>query len=160
MTTRIFLFLSILIFSSCGNNSSEQCQFGTPTPIFTVDHNEIIRETFSKKGQSSQENVQFKNNLNLEIQQSGCEHVKQTFRFHVPQFTGDFPDAVENISNNLSYFSNISEKYLMYGQWALAIEQNKSKFKMGNTVELAPHFNAKIDYIKGENPILILSITN
>ncbi len=161
MTIKLMLFsiFSILLMT-CSNSSEQKCKFGSPTPIFVQDNQEILNEQFNLKGQSSSENIQFKNGLKLQITQSGCNHLEQIFEFHTNENPKSFSESVDLLLQYLMYFSKINDKYLMYQQWANSIHQKRTELKRGKTTELSPGFNINIDYINGENATILLKITN
>ncbi len=159
-TDKYLLILTIIftIFTSC--TSKKECAFGSPTPIFKINSQEVVQQKFSKKGQLSTEEIEFQNGLKLVLHQSGCEKLEQVFEFKNSKAPKNIQGAIALIIQNLDYFSSINDRYLVYKQWGSAIEQNKDAFKKGNTVELAPNFTASIDFITGVEPIVILKIAN
>jgi len=154
----LIIVIFLAFFTSC--NSNKECTFGSPTPIFKVNSEKIVSEKFSKNGQLSTEEVQFENGLKLDLHQSGCEKLEQVFEFKNSEAPKDIQGAISLILQHFEYFATINEQYLVYQQWGSAIAQNKLAFKKGNTVELAPNFNASIDFISGVEPIVVLKIMN
>jgi hypothetical protein len=91
---KIFL-LSFIAFSlclaSCGNSKTEKiCAYGEPTPILSTEIEGVSEYNFTAKDSSSIETALLTdtslltNNLRFTLIQSGCENIKQEFRFELP----------------------------------------------------------------------------
>ena len=95
LTILSFIFLLATVFIGCGNESSpskktseqnqEKCKYGTPTPIFSDALSKVTDHSFSAEGQKGIEEVSFENGVELELLQSGCNEILQSYQFKINQ---------------------------------------------------------------------------
>jgi hypothetical protein len=89
------LLLSIIAFSlwlvSCGDGKTEKiCTYGEPMPILSAETGGVSEYNFTAKDSSGTETALLTdtflltNNLRFTLIQSGCENIKQEFRFELP----------------------------------------------------------------------------
>lgn len=142
----VFLFLNLLIFS-CGNptdknNANTDCPLGQPTPIFSKDLNQVQSQKFELNGQNSLETVIFKNGINMELAQSGCEQISQEFQFKIK----DIPNKKNTVSwvetgiSQFKFLSSLGEQFAPFFMWATSIENQKERFAFNTPLELEPGF--------------------
>ena len=164
----LFLLTTTSLFIGCtdGNPSSkekeakeEKCKYGTPTPIFSSDLKKITFHEFTAEGQKGVEKVIFENDVELELLQSGCNEILQSF-----QFTVKVPDTHENkfwiglAIEQFNYLSTLSDDHVSFGFWAKAIINNLDIIKIGEPFEPEPNTFIKIDKIpSGEKTILVVT---
>jgi hypothetical protein len=88
------LLLSIVVSSlrlvSCNNETEKVCTYGEPTPILSAETAGVSDYNFSAKDSSGMETAVLTdtflltNTLRFTLIQSGCENIKQEFRFELP----------------------------------------------------------------------------
>ena len=152
------LFLLIIIFS-CGTEA-EQCKYSTPTAIFSKEISTVVDHNFIADGQSATESAVFENGLQLELEQSGCNDIKQVFQFTIDRPGEGEPNWFLIVAEQFNYLSSLSEQTMSLGMWASVISSNASLFKLGLPIEVEKGFFVKIDKIdSGKNAILIVELS-
>ena len=96
------LFLLVSIILSCGSEP-QKCRYGDAEAIFDLSNEKVISHDFRKSGQLTFEQVVFENKLELEIQQSGCDSIKQIFQFKIPE---------DVRTENPAYFKEMTIQFL------------------------------------------------
>ncbi len=152
---------SILIFSAC-REEPKNCRFGKPKPIFSNDLPRVKAHEFEGKTTTSEERVAFDTGLELEIVQSGCETIRQEFRFFTAGDYRTFADSVwmKEAVRQLVFLSSLSPKQAQLRPWADAIEESRHSMKLGEEKALQPGILAKIDRVVGADRatlVLVLS---
>ena len=77
----------LFVIIACGSNSNDpfaDCAQGRPVAIFSDSLEAVARHQFEIKDKIGMEQVAFKNGVALEVYQSGCDLVRQEFRFQLP----------------------------------------------------------------------------
>ncbi len=150
-----FIFLAFLAFSACKNTKKSDkpfanCKCGAPEPIFKEGGNEAIADrNFAMTTTSAVENVTFKNGVELEVVQAGCEEIIQEFTFFyksdMSAQTDDFwkAKAVEEFNT----IALLSTRYQPFGLWATAIKTATPQLKLGQATELEKDFFVTVDKI-------------
>ena len=157
---RSLLPLLFLFLFSCNNSADEKCKYGTPTPIFSKEISAVTAHNFEAKEQESAEQVTFENGLQLQLQQSGCNDIKQEFQFTIDRPGEGEPNWFLLVSEQFLYLSSLSGNTESLGMWASVISSNASLFKLGLPVEVEKGFFVKIDKIEsGKNTILIVELS-
>jgi len=135
-----FTLLCTLLFFACGNEKSaaEKCKFGEPSAIFDNSNPEIETAIFEKKNGKGIETVQFKNQMGLELTQSGCQELVQDFAFRLPMTN---PDAdgqfwIEQGAQLMRYLGNLDPNLVQFSEWANVIKQAQSEMKLGEAKEI------------------------
>jgi len=151
------IFFSLLLLSACGG-SSPKCSYGSPTAIFSKDLEKVSTHHFTVNGQDASETIEFNNGLFLEILQGGCNSVRQEFRFLVPGKSQEDADAywVAMAINLFHLLGDVSEKYLVYHQYAKALEEKGNNVKLGEPFELGEGFGMKVDRIAGNDQNILI----
>jgi len=164
----LFLIICILTFSCGTDNSSndnknpsdnEVCKYGTPTPIFSNDLGKVTKHAFNAKGQKGVERVKFENGVDLELLQSGCNELMQSYRFALKaDLEGNDQFWVEQAVEQFRYLSTLSENHLSFSLWAGAIQNSAEFISLGETFEPEPSTFIKIDKIpSGEKTLLVVT---
>ena len=99
--------------------------------------------------------MEFDNELKVEIDQSGCNHIKQVFKFWIDRPGEGEPNWYFLAAEQFAYLSNISNETKMLGMWAEVIETNASQFKLGMPVEVDQGFFVKIDKINEDQKVIL-----
>jgi hypothetical protein len=145
-----FLLVLLSATTACGPGS-KPCTLGDPVAIFNAQIEGVETHQFSHEGRESVESIQFDNGVRLEILQSGCELVRQEFRFYMPERG---PDASEmslwvQAATNLYFFlGSLDYQFQVFQEWAAAIEQQSERFVRGEALEVYPGFWVEIDPVQ------------
>ena len=154
---KFILGLFLGIFLSCGqenptnqnHNGFKHCAAGTPNAIFSSELDLIKKHDFQLKARSGVESIVFKDDLALQIFQTGCEQITQEFNFTL---SGDFSDKkqvewVDECIRLFRYMSTASPKHAIFNMWAGEIDRNKLHIKLGEKYQLAEGFFIKLNKI-------------
>ncbi len=81
-----------LSFFACGSGD-KTCALGAPQAIFSEEMDIVNQHSFEARGQESTERFVVDDSLSVEIQQSGCDKVRQIFIFDLK---GDYTNPTNN----------------------------------------------------------------
>lgn len=153
------IFLAVFCLTSCQGEpqNSESCKYGKPQAIFSDAHEGINKQSFELNQQGSVERVSFSDGQELEVYQSGCEELKQTFQFQFPGDYSERPDSfwIAQSVDRFSYLSSLGPNYSSFGTWAQFIEEKFPNMKLAEEVELAPGYFVKVDRIVSKDVSLL-----
>ena len=156
-----------MVTFGCGNEpsrtaetTSTDCKYGTPTPIFTPTLEQVETHSFSAQGQKGVEKIKFKNGTELELYQSGCDDLIQSYQFILDTTeTGDDRYWVEKAVAQMRFLAGLSEEYLTFNLWANAIANNSEVISLGEAFEPEPYTFIMIDKIpSGDKTILVITL--
>jgi len=157
---RSLLPFLILFLFSCNTGADKKCKYGTPTPVFSKEISSVLEHSFEAKDQASTEQATFENGMHLQLQQSGCDDIKQVFQFTIERPGEGEPNWFLLVADQFIYLSSVSENTVSLGQWASVISSNASLFKFGLPIEVDKGFFVKIDKIdSGKNAILLVELS-
>lgn len=149
-----FFVFTVLIFTyGCGNTSQEKdifkdCKYGQPTAIFSLDLPQVGGHSFELKGKEGVELVSFKNGLDVELIQSGCNKITQDFSFMLMgKREGDSAYWTNEAVKQFQYLGSLSENFGVLSFWGQAILERLNDFEMGQAVEVQPGFYAEINKV-------------
>ncbi len=155
-----FLLILILTALSCNLNSSksEKCRYGNAEPIFSPDYEKVVEHAFKKKGQLTFEQVVFENKMELEIQQSGCDSVRQVFQFKIPEDVQQEKPAYfkEMTIQVFGYLSQVSDKHFSLHHLGKVVSQHFQDIKLGKPFMMQENYYLKIDRILGRNDAILV----
>ncbi len=159
---RLLYFFAAILFLACGNSTTDpwvNCKHPKPKAIFD-NNNNVSKQHFELKGMTGTETVLFRNDVELELIQSGCEDINQEFKFKVK---GNHTDKsaefwIRESIKQFRFMSGLSPKLVHFGDWASAIEANAFKLKLGQETELAPNIYISIDKIVSSDVTLLLVV--
>lgn len=163
---RIYHFLlSILacVALSCGSSTDEKCRYGSAEPIFDTSYEKVLKHSFSKKGQLTYEQIVFENQMELEIQQSGCDSIRQVFQFKIPEDVRSQESAYfkEMTIQFFIYLSQISDKHFSLHHLGKVVSQHFQEIKLGKPFMMQENYFLKIDRILGSNEsILVVELSS
>lgn len=172
MTTSVktfFILIICTIIFSCDNettssdekqtSSAEKCKYGSPTPIFSKDLEKVLEQSFTVNGQKGIEKVQFENGLELELLQSGCNDLFQSFQFALSKdLNGDEAFWIQQAAAQFHYLSTLSEKHFSFNLWSDVISKGAELITLGEAFEPEPNTFIKIDKIpSGDKTILVVT---
>lgn len=135
------------------------CKYGKPLAIFSDELPQITAHKFESEGQKGIETVHFENQTILELYQSGCNEIRQEYRFLLPEDFRQKEDVFwkDLAIEKLTYVGNLDEKYAVLGIWVGAIEQLKDQLKIGQFSEAEPGTFIMIDKLaEPESSILMI----
>ena len=155
----IFCFFALLFLMSCKNEVKEKkCRFGIPTAIFQDSVANRIGKNHRFKLKEKEvigiESIDLQDGTALNILQSGCNSIRQVYQFSLK---GDFSNPADSFwvseaVKRLNGLAQASPTTLgLLGQWAIAIQEQKTAFKIGKAHEIAPKTTVKIDRIISPN---------
>ncbi len=116
----------------------------------------VLKHNFESTAQEGNENILFDNQLNVEIEQSGCDHIRQVFKFWIEKPGEGEPNWYFLAAEQFAYLSNISKETKILGIWADVIESNASQFKLSKPVEVDSGFFVKIDKIVEDKKVILV----
>jgi len=162
--TRFFLFfLAITLLSCSSNKSSEKCRYGSAEPIFSIEYEKVVKHDFNKKGQLTFERVVFENKMELEIQQSGCDSVRQVFKVKIPEdIQHEAPAYFKEMAIQVfGYLSQVSDKHFSLHHLGKVVSQHFQDIKLGKPFMMQENYYLKIDRIAGRNnAILVVELSS
>ncbi len=159
------LIILCILIVGCGKNQQkssgndfENCKFGAPKAIFSDVFPSITSHSFKIFNKEGIETVRFDNGMVMELIQSGCDHIVQSFKFRLP---GDHRkknalDWVEEAVVQLRFLGGLDEKFASLSFWGNEIEQRKSEIKLGSTLDIQQGFKVKIDKVLSTNESILL----
>lgn len=146
-----FILFSLWSLAACQTSSSQQkeCPKGAPTPIYSSDYKKVLSHSFEREEQNSTEKIQFQNNTELTIRQSGCQAIRQVFEFTFPKdsLLISHGDLLAKATDKFSYLAGIEEKFYSFRIIASKLEELKPRFKRSKAFEIDPGFFIQIDKI-------------
>jgi len=159
MNRSIYLLSIIFIVTTaCGggsvNKQSAGCDAPKPQAIFNDKPDEILKHTFSLKGQNAEENLSLRDGTELIIFQSGCEKIAQEFRFTLP--SNKNANTVDLALERLMYLANMDAAFMSFANWSQAIEGLREQFSLQNEIEVEPGFFVGLDRINSTDKTLLI----
>lgn len=152
-----FLLLVISSLFSCAE-PGPACRLGDPVAIFNESLEDVQTHRFSHEGRNAEEYVSFSNGLNVEIHQSGCEQVRQEFRFQLPERGPDASDTetwARAASNMYFFLGSQGIEYQVFQEWGGIIDQQAAQFVRGEPREVHPGFWVEIDPVQTETSTML-----
>jgi len=153
----LLLFLLGSIVLSCGSEP-KKCRYGEAEAIFDLSNKKVIAHDFRKNGQLTFEYIIFENELELEIQQSGCDSIKQVFQFKIPEdVRAETPDYFKEMTIQFfGYLSMLNDKYFALHHLGKVVNQHFNDIKLGKPFMMQENYYLKIDRILGVNETILL----
>ncbi|MEZ4951230.1 MAG: hypothetical protein R2769_13625 [Saprospiraceae bacterium] len=151
------LFIFSIFFAACSTGEKEpDCKYGSPVAMFSDSIPGVVQHTFSVDGQDGTESVQLERGLKIEVLQSGCDKIRQEFRFNIQESLPDTTNWIETSGNLFISISGLDPNLAPLANWGTAIQQFASELKLGESKQVGEGFYIKIDRIKqGQNNLLI-----
>lgn len=162
-TWSVFIGFLILL-ASCSNSGGKEGDCPTsPNAIFSEDLVGVDSHDFMQTGTEGLEIVAFSNGVFLEIFQSGCDSLRQEFRFR-------FPDPMEEESpefwfqeaqNQFRTLGSLGPTYAPFSQYADAMALQGDVFRLTQPMEVETGFWMQVDKIQSfDGPTLIVVLAN
>jgi hypothetical protein len=159
----LFSLIICTLIIACGDENpssapdKEKCKYGSPTPIFTKELEKVIDHSFSVKGQKGVENVKFENGTQLELLQSGCNELLQSYQFAMSDdLNGDDAFWIGRAGEQFRYLSTLSENHFSFSLWADVIGKAAEFTSLGETFEPEPGTFIKIDKIPSAGKTILV----
>lgn len=152
---RLFLAATFACFFAlgCGSGSdATTCPAGTPAPIASDTMAAVAAHHFERQGQESVEELTLVDGGRIELYQSGCDLIRQEFRFLAPAPPGEVSaqDLFSEAAARFRKMSGLSPSWAPFAQWADAIEAIAAEGRPGVPVELPGHIRLRVeDYRMG-----------
>ncbi len=162
----LFFFITTLTFSCRLANKEPEtndCKYGIPTAIFQKNQPNVEMHSFRASETEGTEIVRFSNGVVLTLLQSGCNNIRQEFRFEFPTAPEtDQPQYwIAQSINLLRMLGSMGPDYQVFSMWAQAIEARAKEIKLAETLELQQGFYTRIDRIAGaNNATLVITLSD
>ncbi len=156
-----FVVFGLLFLMDCGGNApSSACKYGEPVPIFSSGPAQISSHNFEKKGQKAVEELLFADRTRLEIFQSGCNEIRQEFRFNLPPIESDLPDSLwfNQATERMIFLGDLDEKYLSLSLTGGVIQQQKKEMQLGQFLEIDYDTYLMVDRIVEPQSTLLIVV--
>lgn len=159
------IFITILTLACQRNESGSNgndCKYGAPKAVFLAQDEFVESHEFVVNENEATEQVSFQDGTKLTLIQSGCENIRQEFRFaldSIPDNTEPSYWIAQTVAK-LRLLGSLGPDYFAFTSWAQEIEQQMDTIKLSESFELQPGFFVRIDPIRGANDatlVLILS---
>lgn len=162
--TSLLLSLLLIAFSACQNGQRKETDCKTlPQAMLRPDMQGITEHKFEVKGIDSEEFVRFANGKSLTILQSGCEKIRQEFRFELKEnpTTDDATYWTDQAILNLAALAVLDPQLMPLGNWVMMIRAQKDDIRLAETKALEGGFYTKIDRITSNDRVfLIITLSN
>lgn len=121
----------------------------------------VAEHKFEAKGTDSEEYVKFANGKTLTILQSGCEKVRQEFRFELkeaPPAQADDKFWVDQTILNLAALAVLDPQLMPLGNWVMMIREKKNDIRLAETKAMEGGFYSKIDRITSDDRVYLVIV--
>lgn len=143
-------YLFILIFLFLGCEEEKKCQY-SPAPIFKPEWEKVVTHKFERNKSKATETVTFPNGVKLELFQTICNNTQQEYHFYLKGNFRDKPDPfwITETANQFYYMAGVGREVQGSAQWGQLIQDEFSKFTLGEELEIQPSIFIKIDKLIG-----------
>ncbi|MBK6621080.1 MAG: hypothetical protein IPH04_18410 [Saprospirales bacterium] len=159
----ISLFAIVFFVASCKSGGGKGDCPTTPTAIFSKDLEGVETHDFMQTGSEGLEIVSFRNGVFLEIFQSGCDSLRQEFRFRLPNAEEESDPAywLQEAQNQFRAFGSLGADYLAFSQYADALSAQQEDFRLAQPMEVVTGFWMQVDKIDSfDGPTLVVILSN
>ncbi len=127
-----------------------RCPAGTPVPIASDTMAAVVQHQFERRGQESLEQIAWADGTTLELYQSGCDHIRQEFRFRLPDVAlpESQPALAALAARRFRKMSGMSPAWVPFGQWADALEDLAPQVRAGVPLALPGGIRLRVDAIE------------
>lgn len=158
LTPFLLIFVGVCLWGC--KDEAQKCAYPPPVAIFSDSMSFVSSHAFKLEKRNASESVAFENGLQLELDQSGCDHIKQTFQFTTEKPGEGDPNWFFLTAQQFEYVSRLSPKFMSLSSWAELINMNASQFRLSEPLEIENGFFVKIDKIdSGKNVILTAELS-
>ncbi len=145
------------------DSDTSDCAYGAPQPTFNPNTPGVLEHSFEGNRTEATERVKLQSGIVLTLFQTGCNDIRQEFRFELAgNYQGQPVDFwVDETIRLLRSLSALGPDYSLFSPWADQIETRKTAFRLAESVELLQGFYAAIDRIEApDNAILLLTLSD
>lgn len=126
----------------------KDCKYKPPVAVFSEDLSQVSGHSFELKDREGIELISFKNGMDLELIQNGCDKITQYYNFTIPgEHEGDAAYWTDLAIEQFQYVGSVDEKYAVLAFWGQAIGGRKNDFQLGQAVEVQPGFYAEVNKV-------------
>jgi hypothetical protein len=161
----IALMLPVLL-SACGKSDKSDpfadCKYSRPEAIFSQNLPGVSRHSFEIAEGSAIEKLQLDKGIRLTVLQSGCEEVRQEFRFEMPgKYQERGPDFwIDQSIMQLDKLADLGPEYFIFEAWARGVFEKNDQISLGRNTEIQPGFDIRIDReLHSDHAILVLTLS-
>ena len=159
-----FFFCSLLAFlTACHSAQKGSDCATTPSAIFSADLPDVDAHDFHQTGAEGLEIVSFHSGVFLEVFQTGCDSLRQEFRFRIPGIEeSETPGFwLEEAQNQFRALGALGPEYAPFTHYADALALQDEAFHLAQPMEVDNGFWIQIDQIKSfDGPTLIIVLAN
>ena len=150
--------LTLVLLFSCNNTPEQTCKYGEPVPIFGKEMPGVASHSFEAKGQDANEKVSLERGMQIEILQSGCDAIRQEFRFLIDEEEQEGENPVEKCGAIFISLSGMDPDLAGLANWGNVILEYSDQLKLGETTQVSEGFFIKIDRIRQGDQTLLIAI--
>jgi hypothetical protein len=158
------LFLLLFALSACQNTGNKETDCKTkPQAMMREGMRGVAEHKFTVNGIESEEFVRFVNGKTLTILQSGCEKIRQEFRFELKEKPDQDNAAfwTDQAILNLAALAVLDPQLMPLSNWVMMIRAQKDDIRLAETKALEGGFYTKIDRITSNDRVyLIITLSN
>jgi hypothetical protein len=160
----VLLFASLvsLFFLFSCKTETGKCKFGDPIAIFSDTMEMVKKHHFEIKDKTGIEFVTFKNGMLLEVEQSGCNNIKQQYTFEIMGNFSKMEDAFWKVLaiKNFALLATLSPKLNSLDAWAQAMDGVQDKLKLAEPIEVEKGIFIRLDkVVYGDRAMLVVQLS-
>ena len=150
----------LLLFSCGGGEQKEKCKYGAPVPIFSEGIKRVLSHDFQRNGQKAVESLSFADSTSLEIFQSGCNEIRQEFRFSLKMINTLLPDSLwfDKATERMLFLGALDQRYMSLGMTGELIRQEKAQMQLGQFQQVDFDTYLMVDRIVEPNNTLLIIV--
>ena len=164
----LFLFTGLALFmTACRSGGSKSDCPTAPSAIFSDGLEGVGTHDFMQNGAEGLEVVSFSNGVFLEIFQSGCDSLRQEFRFRLPSAEpGEAAEEepgfwLQEAQNQFRALGALGPDFLPFSQWADALATRQEQFRLAEPMQVETGFWMMVDKIESfDGPTLVVVLSN
>lgn len=148
----VLFCIALLGFAGCANEPPADelftdCRYAAPKPIFHEGLESVARHHFQLEQGKAVESLSFDDGLQLQILQTGCDHIHQEFRFELDGGDTAAPDNfwISEAAGQFYRLGQLGASYVVYLSLARALDERNGQFRLGESIELQAGFYAKVE---------------
>ncbi|MBK7407603.1 MAG: hypothetical protein IPL49_14865 [Saprospirales bacterium] len=153
----------LILLTACNSTGKEGDCPTTPNAIFSEDLPGVDSHDFMQTGTEGLEIVGFHSGVFLEVFQSGCDSLRQEFRFRFPgPVEEENPEFwFQEAQNQFRTLGSLGPTYGPFSQYADALALQEASFHLAQPMEVETGFWMQVDKIQSfDGPTLIIVLAN
>ena len=161
----IHFFLGIsIVLSACNSKGGKGDCPTTPSAIFSDALVGVESHDFMQTGSEGLEVVSFSDGVFLEVFQSGCDSLRQEFRFRLPGLPSEQDTAtywLQEAQNRFRALGALGPEFQPFNQWADALSSQQEQFRLAQPMQVEAGFWMQVDKIDSfDGPTLVVVLSN